>query len=190
MNLHIALQLRREFEVIVVGPVGSAMRLPTAMIVCEVPHRPLWRFLSMALMRAVRLASMPWTETSTGLRTGGQRFDGSDSVCWRAPVRRTYRCLCAWSRFGRASPRLPMVLASLPAPNGFVYRQQHPYRSFGQKYRNSGRNYLRPQSRCRVARPGRPVFSRGISSASWAGIAQGIAFGRSVDAAQGVAGVR
>jgi phosphatidylinositol alpha-1,6-mannosyltransferase len=56
LNLHIALELRREFEVIVVGPVGCATRLPTASLVCEVPHKPLWQFLSTALVRVLRLA--------------------------------------------------------------------------------------------------------------------------------------
>lgn len=56
LNLHIALELRREFDVIVVGPVGCATRLPTVSLVCEVPHKPLWQFLSMALVSVLRLA--------------------------------------------------------------------------------------------------------------------------------------
>lgn len=56
LNLHIALELRQEFELVVVGPVGCATWLPAPSIVCEVPYTSLWRFLPMALVHALRLA--------------------------------------------------------------------------------------------------------------------------------------
>lgn len=56
LNLHIALELLRDFDLLVIGPIGCASRLPRASVVCEVPHKPLWRFLSSALVRALRLA--------------------------------------------------------------------------------------------------------------------------------------
>jgi phosphatidylinositol alpha-1,6-mannosyltransferase len=56
LNLHLALELRQKFEVMVVGPVGSAARLREMSLVREVPYKPLWRFLATALVRAAGLA--------------------------------------------------------------------------------------------------------------------------------------
>ncbi|MGH8283919.1 MAG: glycosyltransferase family 4 protein [Gammaproteobacteria bacterium] len=56
LNLHLALELAKAFEVDVVGPSGCRAQLPTVSYVEEIPHRPLWRFLSIACMRTVQLA--------------------------------------------------------------------------------------------------------------------------------------
>lgn len=55
LNLHLVLELRRQFEVMVVGPTGCAAHLPAGVVVEEVPHAPLWKFLMRALPRSVRL---------------------------------------------------------------------------------------------------------------------------------------
>ncbi|MEX2496038.1 MAG: glycosyltransferase family 4 protein [Woeseia sp.] len=56
LNLHIASELLRDFELLIVGPTGCASRLPSASVVYEVPHKPLWRFLSSAFLRVLRLS--------------------------------------------------------------------------------------------------------------------------------------
>src|SRR5690606_26341443 len=56
LNLNIALELLRDFELVVIGPVGCASRLPEAAVVYEVQHAPLWRFLCSAFIRTLRVA--------------------------------------------------------------------------------------------------------------------------------------
>jgi phosphatidylinositol alpha-1,6-mannosyltransferase len=69
LNLHIALELRKQFEVVVVGPAGCAAYLP-GLVAREVPHRPLWRFLPRALMECMRIARWlrpGWIVAGSGL---------------------------------------------------------------------------------------------------------------------------
>jgi phosphatidylinositol alpha-1,6-mannosyltransferase len=58
LNLHMALELTREFDLDVIGPSGCAAELPEVIHVEEAPHRPLWRFLPNAFLRALRLARL------------------------------------------------------------------------------------------------------------------------------------
>ena len=56
LNLHMALEIAGAFDLDVIGPAGCAAELPTAIHVQEAPHRPMWRFLPTAFVRALRLA--------------------------------------------------------------------------------------------------------------------------------------
>ena len=57
LNLQIAIELQKGFDLLVVGPRGCAASLPAAVTVVEADHRSLGRFLLTALGRAVRLAA-------------------------------------------------------------------------------------------------------------------------------------
>lgn len=56
LNWHMADELARAYQVRIVGPSGSATQAPHGSVVCEVPLRPLWRFLLVAAWRAVSIA--------------------------------------------------------------------------------------------------------------------------------------
>lgn len=56
LNRHIAIELNVDFQVCVVGPAGCGASLPSGLDVREAPVRPLWRFLPLALIGALRLA--------------------------------------------------------------------------------------------------------------------------------------
>ena len=56
LNWHIAHELSRHAEVIVIGPQGAAAGRPPGVTVQEVPLRPLWRFLLASALAAVRAA--------------------------------------------------------------------------------------------------------------------------------------
>lgn len=56
LNLHLVQELAEEFDVMVVGPAGCGAFLPSGVCLKQVPHKPLWRFLSAALVDAMRLA--------------------------------------------------------------------------------------------------------------------------------------
>lgn len=56
LNLHMALEIASAFDLDVIGPSGCSAELPKAIPAQEAPHRPMWRFLSTAFVRALRLA--------------------------------------------------------------------------------------------------------------------------------------
>ncbi|TAL96464.1 MAG: glycosyltransferase, partial [Rhodanobacter sp.] len=56
LNRHIAIELNVDFQVYVVGPGGCGASLPSGLDVHEVPVCPLWRFLPLAMIGALRLA--------------------------------------------------------------------------------------------------------------------------------------
>lgn len=53
LNQHLALELNREFALCIVGPAGCSESMPADMDVREARVRPLWQFLSKAMIRAV-----------------------------------------------------------------------------------------------------------------------------------------
>jgi phosphatidylinositol alpha-1,6-mannosyltransferase len=57
LNLEIAIELAKGFDLVVVGPRGCAASLPDAVTVVEADHRSLGRFLLAAFFRAVQLAA-------------------------------------------------------------------------------------------------------------------------------------
>lgn len=59
LNWHIAAELARVNDVLVVGPEGSAALAPADVEVTEVPLRPLWKFL-LAGLRAARREALRW----------------------------------------------------------------------------------------------------------------------------------
>ena len=59
LNWHMAEELARAADVRIVGPAGSAALAPDGIAVCEVPLKPLWKFLLVAAHRA-RLEAMGW----------------------------------------------------------------------------------------------------------------------------------
>src|SRR5262249_27217688 len=56
LNLHAIVELQRQFDVRVVGPVGCTAHLPAATPAWEIAAKPLWRFFASALPRALRAA--------------------------------------------------------------------------------------------------------------------------------------
>jgi len=56
LNLHMALEMAREFDIAVVGPEGCRHFLPPQMEVREVPATPLWQFLWGALRQCLSMA--------------------------------------------------------------------------------------------------------------------------------------
>jgi Glycosyltransferase len=59
LNWHIAAELAREHDVLVVGPKGSAALAPADVEITEVPLRPLWKFL-LAGLRTARREAVRW----------------------------------------------------------------------------------------------------------------------------------
>ena len=57
LNQHIAIELDRNFDVTVIGPMGCRQHLPDGIKVHEVPTRPLWRFLLRSMSAAWREAT-------------------------------------------------------------------------------------------------------------------------------------
>lgn len=56
LNQHVAIELGQSFRLCVIGPVGSREFLPHGIEVHEIPVRPLWRFLPLAMIHAMRLS--------------------------------------------------------------------------------------------------------------------------------------
>lgn len=56
LNLHLVRELAQELEVMVVGPAGCGVHLPSGVRSREIPHKPLWRFLPGTLRQAAILA--------------------------------------------------------------------------------------------------------------------------------------
>lgn len=56
LNLHMALELATAFDLDVIGPSGCGAELPKGIHAQEAPHRPMWRFLPIVFVRALRLA--------------------------------------------------------------------------------------------------------------------------------------
>jgi phosphatidylinositol alpha-1,6-mannosyltransferase len=55
LNLHMASELDKQFDLLVIGPAGCSTYLPASVTVAEVTNRPLGRFLAVALFRALHL---------------------------------------------------------------------------------------------------------------------------------------
>jgi phosphatidylinositol alpha-1,6-mannosyltransferase len=56
LNLHMALELAKEFEITVIGPQGCRSEIPNTIGLVEVAAKPLWRFFCGALRRAISVA--------------------------------------------------------------------------------------------------------------------------------------
>lgn len=56
LNQHMALELKQQFKLQVVGPRGCGAALPDSIEVHEIPVRPLWRFLLQAFLQGARCA--------------------------------------------------------------------------------------------------------------------------------------
>jgi phosphatidylinositol alpha-1,6-mannosyltransferase len=56
LNLHMACELAKEFDVTVIGPDGCRVVLPEAIDVVEIAAKPLWRFFFGAMLRGVLAA--------------------------------------------------------------------------------------------------------------------------------------
>lgn len=55
LNAHVVMELACEYEVLVVGPAGAGEFLPDDVLVSEVEHRPLWKFLLRVLVSGCRI---------------------------------------------------------------------------------------------------------------------------------------
>jgi phosphatidylinositol alpha-1,6-mannosyltransferase len=56
LNLHMAIELAKDFDVTVIGPAGCRSLLPGNIEVIQVPAKPLWRFFLATLMSSIRVA--------------------------------------------------------------------------------------------------------------------------------------
>lgn len=85
LNQHIAIELDRWADVIVIGPQGCRRHLPDQVVVREVPTRPLWRFLLASAIAAWREAA---GDISVAIAGSGLTAPAVLLASWRSGAKR------------------------------------------------------------------------------------------------------